>query len=121
MLSGPSPGRPASPLFELQCVHECVPVYVCHLANLSQSLGSDKNAAALRGHTLEWNEVRGAYMVRPNLQGGGYRDTQHSSKPGPEIKRAQEVVCMCVCREGVVEEVRGEAGEGETQTRVSRQ
>lgn len=35
-------------------------VFVCHLANLSQSQGSDKNAAALRGHTLEWNEVGGS-------------------------------------------------------------
>lgn len=96
MLSGPSPGRPTSPLLVPQHVYERVPVYVCHLANLSQSPGSDKNAAALRGHTLEWNEVRGACMVKPNLQGGGHRDTQHSSKPGPEIKRAQEVVCVRV-------------------------
>ena len=27
------------------------------LVNLSQSPGSDKNAEALRGHTLEWNDV----------------------------------------------------------------
>lgn len=46
-------------------------------------------------------------MVKPNLQGGGYRDTQHSSRPGPETQRAQEVVFVCVCRAGVVEEVRG--------------
>lgn len=60
-LSGPSPGGPASPLFAPRRVStKCVFVYVCHLANLSQSPGSDKNAAALRGHTLEWNEVRGA-------------------------------------------------------------
>lgn len=49
----------------------CVFVYVCHLANLSQSPGSDKNVAALRGHTLEWNEVRGASVVKPNLLRGG--------------------------------------------------
>lgn len=72
-------------------------MYVCHLANLSQSPGSDKNAAALRGHTLEWNEMRrGACMVKPNLQRGGYRDTQHSFRPGPETQRAQDIVCVCV-------------------------
>lgn len=54
------PGRTSLPsVCASACVHECVSVYVCHLANLSQSPGSDKNAAALRGHTLEWNEVRG--------------------------------------------------------------
>lgn len=77
----------------------CVFVYVCHLANLSQSPGSDKNVAALRGHTLEWNEVRGASVVKPNLlrEGGGCRDTQHSSRPGPQ----NIYVCMClrVCME----------------------
>lgn len=48
-------------------------------------------------------------VVKPNLQGGGYRDTQHSSRPGPETQRAQEAVRVrvCVCRAGVAEEVRG--------------
>lgn len=36
----------------------CVKRVSCvRLANLSQSPGSDKNAEALRGNTLEWNEV----------------------------------------------------------------
>lgn len=83
-------------------------VFVCHLANLSQSQGSDKNAAALRGHTLEWNEVGGggvAVVVKPNLQGVSYRDTQHSSRPEPRSLRALEVAS--VSRVGVVEELRG--------------
>lgn len=61
----PPPCVCASPcVHERVCVCVClrVSVYVCHLANLSQSPGSDKNAAALvraggGGHTLEWNEV----------------------------------------------------------------
>lgn len=60
------------------CASASVSVYVCHLANLSQSPGSDKNAAALRGHSLEWNEQgRGARVVLISREGG--RLKRHST------------------------------------------
>lgn len=102
------PGRNLSPL------HTCVPAYVCHLANLSQSQGSDKNAAARArvrvGVGIEgrgWGALengmkpvcaRRVATERANLQGvGRYGDTQNSCRPELRAawQRAHEWMLVC--------------------------
>lgn len=70
-------------------LHKCVSV--CRSANLSQSQGSDKNATALRGYTLEWNGG-GWEAACGNLRGEGWRDSQHSFKLQPVTNRTLELL-----------------------------
>lgn len=111
-LSGPSPGGPAFPLFVPRHVSTNVCLCMCViLANLSQSPGSDINAAALRGHTLEWNELRGAWWSLISRE-GAIETLNIPLDLGQRRKGLRRFVCVCVCGyvsvgQGVVEEVRG--------------
>jgi len=96
-------GGPASPLLSA-LGHVSTGVCLCVIWPICHNHPAQiKMRQLLGGHTfgLEWSGCGGGggRGTRRSLISweGGYRDTQHSSRPGLETQKAQEGVCVCVC------------------------